>query len=50
MTLDVLVQPIVDDPPGNPERASDLGDWLAGGNFQEGQGAAIKPGILGLFQ
>jgi hypothetical protein len=48
--LAILVQPIVDDPPGNAERASDLSDGLASGDFQQGQGAAVESGILGVFQ
>jgi hypothetical protein len=48
--FDIVLDPVVDDPPRNAERASDLGDWRALGNLQDGQGAAVEPGVLGLLQ
>jgi hypothetical protein len=48
--LDIVLEPIVDDAPGNAERASDLGDRCPSGDLQDGQGAAVEPGVLGLLQ
>ena len=45
--LDIVPEPVVDGPPRNAQRARDLGDRRPSGHFQDGQGAAVEPGILG---
>jgi hypothetical protein len=48
MALEVGLDPVVDNAGSHPQAASDTGGGLPLGNFEDGQGAAIHAGIVGV--